>query len=403
MRPRPQPLDRRRFLGQCGSAAALGALATGSTAARADDPVAPPPGRTKVAVVGCGSVSRMYLPHLSRSPFVELVAVADRKPERAAKAAADFGIAAHFPSLDALLAGPAFDLLVNLTDMQEHEHLNRQALEAKRHVWSEKPLANSSEAGRALLDLARANGVRIWGAPTVVNSPQFAFMARALAQGVLGRPAAAHAAYGHLGPDWSAFFYESGGGSLPDLGVYNLTFLTGLLGPAKAVMAMTSIVTPRRTVQDKGDIQVEAEDNAMVLLDHGDGVLSHVQCGFNYYDPHGHGGQRQTRPTLWVTGTGGSMALIGYDWEPRSVVVATPDDPEPSTFATDVDDYVWQQGASVVAECLATGREPRFTPEHALHVLEIIEAARTSQAEGRRVDLKTTFERPKVPLEPAPG
>ncbi|MDZ7647168.1 MAG: hypothetical protein U5K54_08305 [Cytophagales bacterium] len=58
---------------------------------------------------------------------------------------------------------------------------------------------------------------------------------------------------------WSAFFYEMGGGSLPDLGVYNLATLTGLLGPAKSVMAMTSIITPERTVDDKGKIKVEAE------------------------------------------------------------------------------------------------------------------------------------------------
>ena len=73
------------------------------------------------------------------------------------------------------------------------------------------------------------------------------------------------------GPTWCAFFYEKGGGSLPDLGVYNLASLTGLLGPAKAVIAMTSIVTPERTVDDKGKIKVEAEDNAHVVMDHGNG------------------------------------------------------------------------------------------------------------------------------------
>ena len=50
--------------------------------------------------------------------------------------------------------------------------------------------------------------MRIWGAPITVKSPQFAFMAKTLAAGKLGRVAAAHADYGHEGPDWSAFFYE---------------------------------------------------------------------------------------------------------------------------------------------------------------------------------------------------
>src|SRR5438128_2196274 len=83
---------------------------------------------------------------------------------------------------------------------------------------------------------------------TVVNSPQFAFMAKTLNERTLGRVAAAHADYGHTGPDWSSFFYEKGGGSMPDLGVYNLTTLTGLLGPAKAVTAMTSVVTDTREI-----------------------------------------------------------------------------------------------------------------------------------------------------------
>ena len=55
---------------------------------------------------------------------------------------------------------------------------------------------------------------------------------------------------------------------MPDLGVYNMATLTGLFGPAKSVMAMTSIVTAERTVDDKGKIKVEAEDNAHLLLEH---------------------------------------------------------------------------------------------------------------------------------------
>src|SRR5439155_24393541 len=160
-------------------------------------------------------------------------------PERAKAQAEKFKVPNHYPHIDKMLAGAAFDLLVDLTDMQEHEHLNRQAVEAGKHVWSEKPMANSLDAGQKLLEAAGKKGVRMWGAPAMVVSPQFAFMARTLAGGRLGKLAAAHADYGHTGPDCAAFFYEKGGGSLPDLAVYNLTTLTGLLGPVKAVAAMT--------------------------------------------------------------------------------------------------------------------------------------------------------------------
>jgi len=352
--------------------------------------------KIKLAVIGCGSVSGMYLPHLSKSEYVELVSVCDIIPERAQKAAKKYNVANHFPHIDQLLAGPEFDLIVNLTNMQEHGRLNKQALLARKHVWSEKPMANTYAEGKELFELAKKQGVRIWGAPAVVNSPQFAFMAQAIQQGKIGKVSAAHAHYGHLGPTWSAFFYEQGGGSLPDLGVYNIATLTGLLGPAKSVMAMTSIVTPERTVDDKGKVTVVAEDNAMVLMEHANGVLSHVQCGFNYFDPYGHEGEGQDKPTISIWGTHGNLQLIGYDWAPFGVDVATHDNEKTRREATDTGTYVWEQGASVISENLALGTEPLIAAEHALHVLEIIEAARASQAGGKRIKLKSTFKYPVV-------
>ncbi|MPY90197.1 MAG: gfo/Idh/MocA family oxidoreductase [Luteitalea sp.] len=352
--------------------------------------------KIRVGVIGCGSVSTQYLPHLSRSSHAELVSTCDVIYERAKQQAATYNVPHHYPHIDAMLAGPAFDLFVNLTDMQEHGRLNRQALLAGRHVWSEKPMANTYSEGKALLDLATSRRLRIWGAPAVVNSPQFAFMSRTIREGTLGNVSSAHAHYGHLGPTWSAFFYEKDGGSLPDLGVYNLATLTGLLGPATSVMAMTSIVTPERTVDNKGTIKVEAEDNAMVLMNHGHGVLSHVQCGFNYFDPYGHEGKGQEKHTITVWGTHGTMGLVGYDWAPFGVDVATHAHETPQRFVPDPRSYVWQQGATVIADSLATGAEPLIAVEHALHVLEIIEAARESGRSGKRVNLRSTFRWPMV-------
>lgn len=292
--------------------------------------------------------------------------------------------------------GAEFDLLVNLTDMQEHGRLNKLAVLKGKHIWSEKPLANSYNEGYELLQLSKKQNVRIWGAPAVVNSPQFAFMAREINQGKLGRVAAAHAHYGHLGPHWSAFFYESKGGSMPDLGVYNITTLTGLLGPAKSIMAMTNILTPERTVEDKGKIKVEAEDNASILMEHENGAISHIMCGFNYFDPYGHQGTGQDKPTISLVGTRGAMHLIGYDWMPFAVEMATMDHEEPQKFATDPGSYVWQQGASVISESLLNGSEPLINVEHSLHVLEIIEAARKSQKTGKRISLVSKFPYPVI-------
>jgi predicted dehydrogenase len=385
-------MTRKEFLVVAG---ALGAQAAFSPLLA--QTVTQSPRRIKVGVIGCGSVSTQYLPHLAESPYVELVSTCDIIPERAERRAKEYHVPHYFAHIQEMLAGPSFELLVNLTDMQEHGRLNRIALEAGRHIWSEKPMANSYQEGRALLELAQSRQRRIWAAPAVVNSPQFAFMAQTLNAGKLGHVAAAHGSYGHLGPEWSAFFYEKGGGCLPDLAVYNLATVAGLLGPVRSVVAMLNVLKPTRVVENRPQpVHVEAEDNAMVLMEHESGALSHVQSGFNYFDPYGHGGAGQTKATISIIGTAGNMHLIGYDWAPAGVELWTADQSRSQVLVRDPGTYVWQEGASVVAECMATGKEPLITPEHARHVLEIIEAARESQASGRRVKLKSQFKWPVV-------
>ena len=145
-----------------GSAMAIGTLAGPG---RGEAVRAAAPRKVRVGVIGCGSVSRMYLPNLSACPFVELVSTCDIIPERAERAAAKFKVPNHYPHIDAMLAGAPFDLMVTITDMQEHGRLNRLAVEAGKHVWSEKPLANSLRRGQGPARLARRKGVRIWGRP----------------------------------------------------------------------------------------------------------------------------------------------------------------------------------------------------------------------------------------------
>jgi predicted dehydrogenase len=353
--------------------------------------------KLRVAIIGCGSVSNRYIPQLLSSKMIEVVSLCDIKYERAVAQNKQYKVNAQtYPHIDAMLKGVPFDMMVTLTDMQNHGELNKKALLAGKHVWSEKPMANTYAEGKALLDLAKSKKLKLWGAPAVVNSPQFAFMSKQIQQGALGRIAAAHGQYGHTGPTWSAFFYEKDGGSMPDLGVYNMATLTGLLGPARSVMAMTSIVNPERTVDDKGKIKVEAEDNAHVLLEHDKGIISHVMCGFNYFDPHGHEAGNQTLHSIQIYGDKGNMRLIGYDWETNGVMLDTNWDKPAELMSTDKGGYEWQEGARVTGESIITGVEPKINVEHALHVLEIIEAARKSSASGMKVKLKSAFPWPVV-------
>lgn len=353
--------------------------------------------KLRVAIIGCGSVSNRYLPQLLSSKLIEVVSLCDIKYERALEQNKKYNVQAQtYPHINKMIAGVPFDMMVTITDMQAHGMLNKIALMAGKHVWSEKPMANTYAEGKALLDLAERKKLKLWGAPAVVDSPQFAFMSKTIQEGKLGRISSAHGQYGHTGPTWSAFFYEKGGGSMPDLGVYNMATLTGLLGPAKSVMAMTGIVNPERTVDDKGKIKVEAEDNAHLLLEHDKNVISHVMCGFNYFDPHGHDAKGQSLHSIQIYGDAGNMRLIGYDWETSGVMLDTSWTEPAKLYATESEGYEWQEGARVTGESIIKKTEPRINVEHALHVLEIIEGARKSSATGMKIKLESKFPWPMV-------
>ncbi len=76
--------------------------------------------------------------------------------------------------------------------------------------------------------------------------------------------------------------------------------------------------------------------------------------------------------------------------------MATMQNEKNQRFAKEQGSFLWEEGASVICEYMATGKEPLINAEHALHVLEIIEAARLSQSEGKRVNLKSSFKWPIV-------
>lgn len=344
---------------------------------------------TRVAVAGCGSVSGPYLRDLTSCEAAEVVAVCDIEQARAEQRAAEFGIRRAFDGLDAMLDGADFDLFVNLSAMQSHFDLNLRALQAGKHVLCEKPIATTRDDGQCLLTTAAEQGVLLVGAPNVVTSPAFRAMAGAVASGEIGRVCVAHGSYGHGGPTWGPWFYRKGGGSLFDLGVYNITFLTGLLGPARAVVSLSGTAIKERLIEGE-HVQVEADDNTVLLIDHGDAVFSTIQTGFVY-------GQYHDERTVEVIGTEGSAYLLGWDWGPDGVEVTTSHRKGWSTRAADQKGYCWEHGASYIAECLASGRQPAMTGEHAFHVLDIMLSALDSAATGRRIDVASRFPWP-VPV-----
>ena len=169
-------------------------------------------------------------------------------------------------------------------------------------------MAASLEEARELVRMARDSSLCLVAAPFVTLSPTFQIIRDRVIAGDVGKVCLARARYGWSGPDWSDWFYRVGGGPIFDLAVYCITSITGILGPAKRVMAMTGIAQPERLVNGEL-IKAEVEDNAQIMLDFGEAVFAVVTSGFTM--------QRYQSPALELYGTTGTIQMLGDDWAPE--------------------------------------------------------------------------------------
>jgi predicted dehydrogenase len=326
-----------------------------------------------------------YLPLIERLAsrgLAEAVATCDIVPERQGMVRDRFGIERFSTDYRDVVRSEDVDLVLVLTSMPEHGPIARAALEAGKHVLVEKPMAVSLEEAAALLELARRGPGLLLPAPHVILSPTFQAIWRRVHNGEIGKILSARALYGHSGPGWGPWFYRKGGGSLFDLGVYNVTSLTGLLGPVRRVTAMTGVAIPERVV-DGERMRVEAEDNAHVLLDFGNSVFAVVTTGFTI--------QQYRCPAIELYGSSGTLQMLGDDWDPNGYELWRNDAGAWQIFPERAPDWPWTDGLRHLVECIRTGSRPLITPEHGFHVLEIMLRAQEAGQDGRAREITSTF------------
>jgi predicted dehydrogenase len=198
----------------------------------------------------------------------------------------------------------------------------------------------------------------------------------------MGKVLTARARYGWSGSWWSDWFYRVGGGALFDLAVYNLTTLTGLLGPAKRVMAMTGVALREREIGGER-IRVEAIDNAQVLIDFGECVFAAVTTGFTM--------QKYRGPALEFYGTEGTIQMLGDDWAPQGYELWQSGEESWRIFPETAPHWRWTDGLRHLVECVQRHEEPAVRPEHAYHVLELMLKAQESGRTGHSQLIESTF------------
>ncbi len=378
----------------------------GPAARRPGDPL-------RVGILGAGMIATVepgYLPGLRRlSGRVAVTAIASRTRARAERVARDWDIPVVCDDLGGLLARADVDAVVNLTPIADHYETSLRVLAAGKHLVTEKPLASTLAQADELIEAADRGGLLIVCAPMDILKREWAQARRLIGAGAIGKVAFARVQSSHGGPAamaWPAdpaWFYAEGAGPLLDMGVYGLDRVTAVLGPARAVAAMSGVTAPVRRARggpfDGLEIPVTENDNNLLLLDFGGATFAVVDAGFCAVATRS--------PEMEVFGLAGTLVVNrpGAGYGPGELpmelfrVDAAPGLPgwiTPRSLDAEMvpDRTQVLARASLVehlADCLDAGTRPLPSAARARHVLEIMLAARTAAATGRTIPLTTTF------------
>lgn len=373
-----------------------------------------------IGVVGAGMIAqRGILPHLSQQDIgdrVRLVAVCDPAPGRATASAERYGITTPYERLEDLLADPAVDAVSIASPIGLHFEQAKAALEAGKHVHVNKTMSTTTVEADELIALAADRSLRIVASPGEVLRPQLTAIRRLIRDGAIGRlcwgiggcslgayhesdeEAERTSVPGGMPADPSWYFRKPGGGPMYDVTVYALHQITSVLGPARSVAAMSGTVVPSRTFLGSA-IATEVDDNTIALLDFGDGaqVVSYGTVAGNVIDDFAaaqYFGTEGTISGLLLNGEpiefeGRELTLDQptWDWDAQMRVLPHVRGAHRSIPEAHVFEDIMQ-----LVELVRDGTPTPVTPEHARHVIEIIEAAYRAAETGQTQDLRTTFD-----------
>jgi predicted dehydrogenase len=344
----------------------------------------------KVALVGCGNIAERYAECIRAHEPLMLAGVTDTIPERAGTLAAAFDVS-PYESLGDLLADESVDLVVNLTVPEAHAPITAAALEAGKHVHSEKPIALRHDEALELVELARRVDRRLSASPATLLGEAQQTAWKLVRDGAVGdvRVVYADANWGRIEswhPSPQALYAV---GPLVDVGVYPLTILTAMFGPVRRVSAYGTTVE-RERVTLSGDAFALSDPDFVVSVLELERVVARLTTTFWVR----HGRQRG----MEFHGVDGRSLHLTSFQEFNARVELTRDggetyesvpllrEPYPGTD--------WARPLVELEEAIDEGRAHRAGAEQAAHVVEVVEAIARSQAEGGAVEVRSNFDPP---------
>jgi predicted dehydrogenase len=371
----------------------------------------------KIAIVGCGFVADYYLATLKLHPELRLQGVHDRIADRAEKLSKVYGVRSY-RSLAELLTDPEVEMVLNLTNPREHYEISRAALQAGKHVYSEKPLAMEMAQATELVALAQARSLMIGGAPCSMLGETAQTIWKALRDNVIGTVRLVYAEMDdglvHLmqyrkwqsvsGVPWPYKDEFEIGCTLEHAGYY-LTWLASIFGPAVTVTSFASVQIPEKVPGETLDLV--SPDFTVACVQFACGVVARLTCGI--VAPHDHG--------LKVVGDKGVLCT-DEAWDYRASVykrrmltirrktllspwrerirLPSPPHGKPKTKGAQSMDFA--RGPAEMAASLTEGRPCRISAAFTLHVNEMALAIHHAGRDGAFHRMTTSF----TPVEPMP-
>ena len=355
--------------------------------------------KTKIAIIGIGDISGIYLDNVTKLfKQIEIVGVCDLIPERAQRAKETYGIPKIYDTMHDAFADPDVKIVLNLTRPYEHFEVTKAALEAGKHVYSEKPLGASKKEGEQLVALAKAKGLCIGGAPDTFLGASIQTCRKLIDDGFIGEPVGFNAAMicrGHESwhPD-PAFYYQFGGGPMLDMGPYYITALVNLLGRVKAVTGITRTSFKERVITSQPfrgqTIDVEVPTHITGIMELENGAIGNLTTTFDViYDEQAH---------FEIYGSEGTLIVPDPNFFGNSVYLLRKETGEykemPLLF--DYKDNSRGLGLADMAAALKNDRPIRADMEQTFHVLDIMTAFQRSSDSQAREEITSPYTRRKA-------
>lgn len=321
-----------------------------------------------VALIGAGFIARTHLAAWTALGARVRIHSTDGQAQCLAE---EFG-AVTATCLEQALDGA--DIADICTPTPTHRDLALEALRAGTHVVCEKPLALTAEDARVMADAANQAGLHLFPAHVVRYFPAYARARQTLREGNLGRIAVARFSRSGRYPTWSPWFADAAlsGGILTDQMLHDIDIARWLFGDVVRIHATQH--GHHTALAHKAPVAAGS-----ATLTHASGVITHVE---------GHWGPPATpfQYTFHIAGSNGTLTHDSLAHPALRIATSAPGETEGVPTGDGGEDPFLAQLREFATAC-ADGPAPRVSAEDGVAAVRLAEAARTSAATGRAIEL----------------